>query len=68
MKSEYPLGTRVRFKPEWADGDGDLVFVVVGEDEGKGRVDVSPEVSDLPYPGIETVRTTMIEKVDSPAS
>lgn len=63
MKSEYANGTRVRFRPEWAGEEAAMVFVVVGEDEGKGRVDVTPETSELLYPGIETVEIGMIERL-----
>jgi hypothetical protein len=62
MKSEYNKGTRVRLKSEWNEGDTQ-VFIVVGEDEGKGRVDITPETSDMPLPGIETVKTYMIERI-----
>ena len=62
MKSEYNKGARVRITSEWNEGDTQ-VFIVVGEDEGKCRVDITPETSDLPHPGIETVKTFMIESV-----
>jgi hypothetical protein len=62
MKNEYNKGTKVRLTSEWNEGDTQ-VFIVVGEDEGKGRVDIAPENSDLTMAGIETVKTFMIERI-----
>jgi hypothetical protein len=62
MKSEYESGTRVRFSEDWSDGD-EGVMIVCGEDEGKGRVDVTPEKTDLPLRPVETVKTYMIERI-----
>lgn len=40
MKSEYRKGALVKLAAAWSEGDTQT-FVVVGEDEGKGRVDIS---------------------------
>ena len=65
QQHQLPPGTLVRFLPEFADGDTG-VFVVVHGDEGKGRVDVSPQ--DWPYPirPLETVPVTMLEMIEPP--
>lgn len=67
-KSEYLKGTRVMILPEWRDRpEVETIFVVVGEDEGKGRVDIAPENWDRNRDGwvrpTETVRTNMIRRL-----
>lgn len=66
--SEYTKGTRVVILPEWRDRpEIETVFVVVGEDEGKGRVDIVPENWNRDRDGwirpTETVRTNMIRRL-----
>lgn len=63
--SEFHKGDRVKIRPEWRDdGDENLVWEVVGEDEGKGRVDISPlgpEWDKWQVRPVQTVATHMID-------
>jgi hypothetical protein len=61
MTSTYNKNDRVRFLPEFA-GEDTGTYLVVTEDEGKGRIDVTPEACSLPIPPIETVSTDMVER------
>ncbi len=65
--SDYKKGDRVKIRPEWRDeGDEGLVWEVVGEDEGKGRVDITPlgpELDKMNIRPVQTVDIQMIERI-----
>ena len=64
MTSKICRGDRIEILPEWQDeGDDGFIWFAI-EDEDGGRVAVTA-VMDLPFPGIERVRTDMIRKVVS---
>jgi hypothetical protein len=63
MNSQFPLGTKVRIKPEFAEGD-DSIYVIVGEDEGKGRADIQPiEWNHGMIVPVERIAVEMIERI-----
>jgi hypothetical protein len=65
--NEYTKGEIIRIRPEWQDpGDAGLLFEVVGADEGKGRVDITPlgpEWESMAIRPTQTVTLDMIERV-----
>lgn len=69
----YNVGEQVKIRPEWCDDPAErlFTFVIVGPDEGRGRVDIS-EIDDIRahergeklIVPIETVDVGMIELCD----
>lgn len=57
----FPKGAIVRLRPEWSEGNDEL-HVVVGEDKGKGRVDISPV--NWEHGAIVPVETVTIEMIE----
>lgn len=62
--SQYLKGQIVRILPQFRDVPVESHYVVVGEDEGKGRVDISPvEWKHGRITPVEVIRVEMIELV-----
>ncbi len=62
---QLPPGTLVRFLPQFAQGDTEIHVVIHG-DEGKGRVDISPQRWPWPIRPLETVAVAMLEMIEPP--
>lgn len=64
--SLFPNGTLVQIVLEWCDSPDEAkeIFVIVGEDEGKGRVDIAPKEWDYERQGaIRPVQTVGVEMI-----
>lgn len=56
-------GDRVEILPEFRD-DGDDTFIWIAvSDEEKGRVDISPVMTELSIPPVQTVRCDWVRKL-----
>ena len=62
--SQYLKGQIVRILPQFRDVPVESHYIVVGEDEGKGRVDISPvDWKHGHITPVEVIRVEMIELV-----
>lgn len=61
----YVAGDKVRIREEWRDaGESDEVYVVVaGDEEGRPRVDIEPEVTTMTIRPRSVVAVWMVEPV-----